>query len=137
MKCSISLLALLVTGILAIPAPGAPKCPPNKKYNECGTACPKTCTTPEGMACTKQDQHGIWCLGQDGVLKHFDATIRYRLRFSLPTDVSEWNKWHPAQSDIPRILTEEERAKKLAAREEFKRLNPNSQCRKLKAVEEK
>jgi len=33
----------------------------NKQYNECGTACPKTCTRPEGMACTKQCVSGCFC----------------------------------------------------------------------------
>ncbi|KAJ4414786.1 hypothetical protein N0V85_003006 [Neurospora sp. IMI 360204] len=118
-------------------------------------------TLKEIFKAMKSDRHGIWCLGHDGVLRHFDAVRnvvdacgltqpQIREYYNVPDDqippalltadgrnVSEWDKWHPAQSDVPRIPTEEERAKKRAAREEFRRLNPDSECLKPKADEEK
>ncbi|KAM0554075.1 hypothetical protein ACHAPJ_007150 [Fusarium lateritium] len=61
MKCSISLVALLVTGILAIPAPTTPTCKPGEQYNQCGTACPLTCAEPKPRPCTKQCVSGCFC----------------------------------------------------------------------------
>ncbi|KAK3392111.1 hypothetical protein B0T20DRAFT_423160 [Sordaria brevicollis] len=109
------------------------------------------------------NRKGIWCLGHDGVLRHFDAVrnvvdargltqpqIREYYNHvpdnQMPPElltadgrtVSEWDKWHPAQRDIPRILTEEEKAKRREAREEARRLNPDfgsSGCRTCQADE--
>lgn len=120
-----------------------------------------TMTLKEIMKSMKSEGHGIWCLGHDGVLRHFDAVRnvvdaraltqpQIREYYNVPDDqippalltadgrnVSEWDKWHPASRDIPRIPTEEEKAKKRAAREDFRRLNPDSACLKAKAEEEK
>ncbi len=101
----------------------------------------------------KRDPYGLFCLGHDGVLRSFDAArnivdargltqpqVQVRKHHDVPEDqipptflradghnVSEWDKWHPAQRDIPKIPTEEERARNRAIREVFWRLNPDFQ----------
>ncbi|KAI1175470.1 hypothetical protein F4777DRAFT_550063 [Nemania sp. FL0916] len=118
-------------------------------------------TLDEIFRAMKSDSHGLFCLGYDGVLRSFDAVRnvvdargltqpQIREYYDVPGDqippafltadgrnVSEWDKWHPAQRDVPKIPTEEERAKNRAAREEFWRLNPGYKCQKPKADEEK
>lgn len=104
----------------------------------------------------KSDRPGIWCLRHDcfdavrnvvdarGLIRPrsreyynvLDDQIPPALLIADGRNVSEWGKWHPAQRNLPRIPTEEERAEKRAAREEFRRLNPDSKCLKPKADEE-
>ncbi|KAJ3460300.1 hypothetical protein MRS44_011167 [Fusarium solani] len=52
MKFSISLVALFATGILASPAPKpAQKCPADRVWSDCGSACPETCTSSPDRVC--------------------------------------------------------------------------------------
>ncbi|GBP26744.1 von Willebrand factor [Eumeta japonica] len=47
----------------ARPPPSAKTCPPNSLYNECGTACPRTCANKDKrLACTAQCVPGCFCL---------------------------------------------------------------------------
>ncbi|KAM0424570.1 hypothetical protein ACHAPT_010289 [Fusarium lateritium] len=65
MKFSISLVALFATGILASPASPPPKtaqkCPADRVWNDCGSACPETCTSSPDRVCIAVCVRGCFC----------------------------------------------------------------------------
>ncbi|XP_078046671.1 chymotrypsin inhibitor-like [Augochlora pura] len=61
-------LLLLAAFVMISITNGHRVCPFNEVWNDCGTACPLTCTDPEPRPCTMQCVAGCQC--KDGLVRH-------------------------------------------------------------------
>ncbi|EGO58515.1 hypothetical protein NEUTE1DRAFT_117180 [Neurospora tetrasperma FGSC 2508] len=108
----------------------------------------------------KRDGQGISALGLDGVFRSFDAErnvldavglnpaqireyydglpLPERLRTADGRNVSRWDMFHPDAENVPKIFTEEEKARMLAHNEEMvKRGVTCATCVPGKSVDER
>nr|XP_033324493.1 chymotrypsin inhibitor-like [Megalopta genalis] len=62
------MFVFIVVAVLCVTVECNKWCPPNEVWNDCGTACPKTCENPNPQICTEQCVIGCQC--KDGLVRN-------------------------------------------------------------------